>query len=174
MSAVKGTEAAAAAGGDWDEAHLVEALAALEQLQDQMDELRSIVPNLTAPFLVSQDSPEALSRDFKQAAIAEAKRLQAFERKWKSEDVQDILAHAAQSVKANPDLTKGATITRYGWVDMAEKQQKPAKSKEKSRGKGGDADDHTGPSSIEPTVTAFKEAHPNFQVGVDEGRIITV
>ncbi|KKY21228.1 putative mediator complex subunit med27 [Diplodia seriata] len=173
MSVVKPTQAAA--GGDWDEAHLVEALAALEQLQDQMDELRSIVPNLTAPFLVSQDSPEALSRDFKQAAIAEAKRLQAFERKWKSEDVQDILAHAAQSVKVNPDLTKGATITRYGWVDMAEKQQKPAKSKEKkSRGKGGDADDQTGSSSIEPTVTAFKEAHPNFQVGVDEGRIITV
>ncbi|OJD39906.1 mediator complex subunit med27 [Diplodia corticola] len=168
MSATEDPEA-------WDEAHLVEALAALEQLQDQMDELRSIVPNLTAPFLVPQDSPEALSRDFKQAAIAEAKRLQAFERRWKSEEVQDILAHAARSGKADSDLTKGAAVPRYGWVDMAEKQQKPAKSKEKkSRGKGIDAEDKTGASSIVPTVTAFKEAHPNFQVDDGEGRIITI
>ncbi|KAB2577092.1 Mediator complex subunit Med27 [Lasiodiplodia theobromae] len=178
--------------GDWDEAHLVEALAALEKLQDQaswlatsitctiltvaqMDELRSIVPNLTAPFLVAQDSPEALSRDFKQAAITEAKRLQAFERRWKSDEVQDILAHAAQSVKANPDLTKGAKVARYGWVDVAEKQQRPAKSKEKKpRGKGSDADDKVAASSVMPTVNAFKEAHPTFHVDVDEGRIITI
>lgn len=140
-----------------------------------MDELRSIVPNLTAPFLVAQDSPEALSRDFKQAAITEAKRLQAFERRWKSDEVQDILAHAAQSVKANPDLTKGAKVARYGWVDIAEKQQRPAKSKEeKSRGKGSDADDKVAASSVMPTVAAFKEAHPAFHVDVDEGRIITV
>lgn len=98
-----------------------------------------------------------------------------FDRTWKSEAVQDILAHATQSVKADPDLTKGAGVQRYGWIDVAEKHQRPAKSKEKrSRGKGSDAEDKFDASAIMPAVNAFKESHPNFKVDVEEGRMITV
>lgn len=161
--------------GSWDEARCIDALATLEKLQDQVDELRHIVTNLTAPFLATQSSPEALGRDFKQTAITEAKRLQTFERTWKSRDVQDILAHATLSLKDNPDLSKGAGVARYGWVDVAEKQQKPAKSKEKKlRGKDSDAEDRIDAASIPSIVNTFKEAHPNFKVDLESGRIITI
>lgn len=89
--------------------------------------------------------------------------------------MQEILAHATLSLKDNPDLSKGAGVARYGWVDVAEKQQKPAKSKEKKlRGKGSDADDRIDAASIPSIVNAFKEAHPNFKVDLENGRIITV
>ncbi|EKG20172.1 Mediator complex subunit Med27 [Macrophomina phaseolina MS6] len=147
----------------------------MERVQNQIDELRHIVTNLTAPFLATQTSPEILSRDFKQTAITEAKRLQTFERTWKSQEVQDILTHATQSFKANPDLTKAAGISRYGWVEVAEKQQRPVKSKERMlRGKANDAEDKTDAASILPTVTAFKDTHPNFKIDIKDGRIITV
>lgn len=161
--------------GPWDEARCIAALATLEKLQDQLDELRLVVPNLVAPFTSPQDSPQAVSSDFRRTAIAVQKSQQVFDRTWKSEDVQDILAHATQSLRADPDLTKGASVQRYGWIDVAEKHQRPAKSKEKrSRGKGGDAEDKFDASAIMPAINAFKEAHPDFKVDVEEGRMITI
>lgn len=89
--------------------------------------------------------------------------------------MQEILAHATLSLKDSPDLSKGAGVARYGWVDVAEKQQKPAKSKEKKlRGKGSDAEDRIDAASIPSIVNAFKEAHPDFKVDLENGRIITV
>lgn len=132
-----------------------------------------------APFTSPQESPEALSRDFKRTAIAEAKRMQTFERTWKSGNIQGIFDHATQSLKTDPDLTKGASLPRYGWIDIAEKQQKPtkaglAKAKKPHAKKGGDAEDKFVATSIVPTINAFKEAHPSFKIDVEEGRIITV
>ncbi|KAF2145066.1 uncharacterized protein K452DRAFT_295621 [Aplosporella prunicola CBS 121167] len=108
----------------WDEAQCVAALAALERLQDQLDEVRLVIPALVEPLKVPRDTPRELFLDFKQTAIGVSKRMQNFDRTWKAQETQSILAYARQRQKADPDLDQGRDVLRYGWLNDAVKENK--------------------------------------------------
>ncbi|KAK8191149.1 uncharacterized protein BKA78DRAFT_352567 [Phyllosticta capitalensis] len=123
---------AAPESSDWDEARCAAALASLEKLQSQLDQLRLGIPTVLGPLKTPHPSPEAMFRDFKESATAVSVALNNFKSDWRSENTQMLLQHTRESEKANPDLSQGARVPKYGWTEAA---QKLAKAESK--------DDHT-------------------------------
>ncbi|KAK7538803.1 uncharacterized protein J3D65DRAFT_350643 [Phyllosticta citribraziliensis] len=112
---------AAPEASDWDEARCAAALASLERLQSQLDDLRLGIPSILTPLKTLHQSPEAMFRDFKDSATAVSVALANFKNDWKSEDIQRLLHHARESEKNNPDLSQGVHVPKYGWVEAAQK-----------------------------------------------------
>ncbi|KAK7556652.1 hypothetical protein IWX49DRAFT_586632 [Phyllosticta citricarpa] len=127
---------AASEASDWDEARCTAALASLEQMQSQLDDLRLGIPTILAPLKTPHQSPESMFRDFKESATTVSVALANFKNDWKSEDTQRLLHHARESEKNNPDLSQGARVPKYGWVEAAQKleqsQVKDGEAQEKS------------------------------------------
>ncbi|ORY14804.1 hypothetical protein BCR34DRAFT_478993 [Clohesyomyces aquaticus] len=108
----------------WDEAQCNAALAHVERLQGQLDNLRLAIPRIIEPFSSEQATSTDVFKGFKQALIGSQNDLKSFRVQWHTPEYQSILVHARKSYSANPDLSASAQVPRYGWIqsEIAEKK----------------------------------------------------
>lgn len=65
---------------------------------------------------------------FKDSLIKAQRDMKTFRTQWQSLEAQKLFEHARKSAVANPDLSAGAKIQKYGWIEK-EKRQKNAVEK---------------------------------------------
>ncbi|KAI5360676.1 hypothetical protein Slin15195_G085920 [Septoria linicola] len=104
----------------WDATQYEEALAHLERLQEQIDVMRRAIPSIVEPMVKPAKSKTHLFVQLKTAAVQAVDEVQALRLKWTSEQIQDIMKHSQESFDKNRDLSKAATIPRYGWIKDSE------------------------------------------------------
>ncbi|KAF2500566.1 hypothetical protein BU16DRAFT_451866 [Lophium mytilinum] len=156
-----------------DEAECVAALAYLEKLQDQLQDLRLTMPRILGPLRTPHPSPAALYQDFRHASMSSVNDLKKFRITWQSPETQSLFQKAKESLKANPKLEGHNDVPRYGWIEEAESagglgSKKVAK-----------ADDGAGSEELEAEyagiLAKFKEDHPNLKVTIEsDNQIITI
>ncbi|KAM0720789.1 hypothetical protein Q7P37_003074 [Cladosporium fusiforme] len=98
------------------------ALQHLEQLQAQLDTLRSTVPNLVAPLIKAQNSNAQMFAEIKKSTTTSTTQLTSFRENWTSEQTQQLLAKAHESEQKDRDLSKGQEVPAFGWTENVEKQ----------------------------------------------------
>lgn len=149
---------------DWDEAQCKGALAHLEKLQEQLDELRLTIPRIIQPLRTAHTTPAAFYADFRQAAVGANKNISKFKVVWQSQETQSIFEHAKESQKTDPDLSACVRVPKYGWVDTLENEKEAAGAIEKEDQvmmlKNEELD-------ITGIVDAFKHEHPKFKVNLE-------
>lgn len=148
---------------DWDETQCKAALAHLEKLQEQLDELRLTIPRIIQPLRTAHTTPAAFYTGFRQAALGANKNLSRFKAAWQSQETQSILEHTKESQKADPDLSACVRVPKYGWVDILD-NEKEAGAVEK-----GDQIAMLNNEEVDITgiVDAFKHEHPKFKVNIE-------
>lgn len=66
---------------------------------------------------------------FKDNLIKAQRDMKTFKSQWQGPETQNILEHARKSATANPDLSAGAQVQQYGWIEKERKEKKTAKKK---------------------------------------------
>ncbi|EUC36999.1 hypothetical protein COCCADRAFT_33649 [Bipolaris zeicola 26-R-13] len=148
----------------WDEAQCTAALAQLEQLQTQIDDLRLAIPRIIEPF---HRPPNATTyKLYTQGVLSSQTGLNALKDRWNLPEVQNTFEHAKQSFGANADLSEAVSVPSHGWV---EREQEVNRSTSKS---GSKTAEDTGAvfsdSDISRIVVVFRKAHPTLKVETND------
>ncbi|KAF2019585.1 hypothetical protein BU24DRAFT_122744 [Aaosphaeria arxii CBS 175.79] len=121
----------------WDESQCVAALAQLERLQAQIDDLRLTIPRVVAPLSPQITKRPELFAAFKKAAVGSQSNIKAFRTTWQSQETQALFEHTKASLEANSDLTPGAQLPRYGW-EQKEIRDRDAEARRRDGAKDGE------------------------------------
>ncbi|KAH7401065.1 mediator complex subunit 27-domain-containing protein [Phaeosphaeria sp. MPI-PUGE-AT-0046c] len=108
-------------GAGWDEAQCTAALAQLEQLQAQINDLRLAIPRIIEPF---QGPPNA--RTFKlyaQGVLGSQDGIKALNEQWKDNQTQALFEHTRKSLAASTDLAASVSTPSYGWTERDRKMR---------------------------------------------------
>ncbi|KAF3036054.1 hypothetical protein E8E12_005036 [Didymella heteroderae] len=118
-------DSAAQPGADWDDAKCMAALAQLEQLQAQIDDLRLAIPRIIEPF--HRPPNPSTFKLYSQGVIGSQNGIKALNEAWRAPEVQDILAHTKKSFEANQDLAACASVPSYGWIERERRERESHK-----------------------------------------------
>ncbi|KAF2133273.1 hypothetical protein P153DRAFT_381711 [Dothidotthia symphoricarpi CBS 119687] len=160
-------------GAGWDEAQCTAALAQLEQLQAQIDDLRLAIPRIIEPF---QRPPNPSTfKLYSQGVIGSQNGIKSLSEQWKSPEIQGMYDHVRESLAANADLAASASLPSHGWVER-ERREREAK---KGQAKRIEAVEEVGAvltdEEISQIVVEFRKAHPNIRMDTqDDNRSILV
>ncbi|KAF1842484.1 uncharacterized protein K460DRAFT_409892 [Cucurbitaria berberidis CBS 394.84] len=114
------TDLAAQPGPGWDEAQCTAALAHLEQLQAQLDDLRLAIPRVIEPF---QRPPNpATFKLYAQGVVGSQNDLKNLHEAWRSPETQRTLEQVKLSLTKNADLAASASIPSHGWVERERRE----------------------------------------------------
>lgn len=91
----------AAAGQQWDEAEIEQALKRLGELHHQMRNLRSTIPRALEP-LSMHSSPEATFSALQETTKSAYSEIKEYKQRATNEETAKVLEHAKQSRKDNP------------------------------------------------------------------------
>jgi hypothetical protein len=90
--------------------------------------------------------------------------LTSFRTQWQSQESQTILEHAKKSANANPDLSAGAQVPQYGWIEKEKKEREAAMN-------NGDAEERAEDLGIRITleerrrvVEQYRETYPSIKM----------
>ncbi|KAF1365287.1 hypothetical protein EJ07DRAFT_96182 [Lizonia empirigonia] len=159
------TEPAAQPGAGWDEAQCKAALAQLEQLQAQIDDLRLVIPRVTEPF--HRPPNPSTFKLYSQGVIGSQNGINALSDKWRSPEVQDILAHARKSYEANSDLSTCTSVPAYGWVERENRERGSLKGNREHVAVE-DQIDSLDEERISQIIAEVQEAHPNIKLELQD------
>lgn len=182
------TEPAAQPGAGWDEAQCKAALAQLEQLQTQVrrlhlsiftlglhaqiDDLRLAIPRITEPF--HRPPNPSTFKLYSQGVVGSQNGINALSDKWRSPEVQDILAHARKSYEANSDLSTCTSVPAHGWVERENRERESLKGN-REHVTVEDQIDSLDEERISQIIAEVQEAHPNIKLELqDDGHSIRV
>ncbi|KAF2733092.1 hypothetical protein EJ04DRAFT_295069 [Polyplosphaeria fusca] len=115
----------------WDEERCKSALASLERLQTQLDTLRLVMPRIVEPLNSGSTDRAALFAAFAKGTIGSQRDIKEFRATWQSQEVQSVFEHARASLEKDDDLSAGAEVAQFGWVDAVEKERERSKRREK-------------------------------------------
>ncbi|PIA97105.1 hypothetical protein CB0940_06339 [Cercospora beticola] len=104
----------------WDAKQYSGALAHLERLQEQIDDMRRTIPSIVGPMAKPAKDKAQLFVQIKSAAVRSVDDVQALRNNWSSEQTQSILNRSQQSLEKDSDLSKAGTVPRYGWTQDTE------------------------------------------------------
>ncbi|KAJ4305220.1 hypothetical protein N0V90_000751 [Kalmusia sp. IMI 367209] len=154
---------------DYDEAQCIAALAQLERLKQQLDDLRLTLPRVVEPFHMPTGPP--MYQAFKNNLTKSVRDMKTFRAQWQSQDIQSVLEHAKKSAAANPDLSAGAQVHQYGWVEKEEREKEAAKKEGEGKEKVEDVRVHITKEERENIVAEWRKTHPTIKMEAnDEGR----
>ncbi|KAK5118071.1 hypothetical protein LTR62_004117 [Meristemomyces frigidus] len=106
----KMTDSADATPEQWSTQQYEDALAHLERLSHQVDNLRSTLPSLVAPLQRPGASKAEIFAHMRKTAIQSTSDLKAFREDWISERAQELLVRSKESREKDGDLSNtGAT-----------------------------------------------------------------
>ncbi|ROT42058.1 hypothetical protein SODALDRAFT_318822 [Sodiomyces alkalinus F11] len=101
-----GAAAASTNQGSWDEERLRDAMEHLKLLHIKLRDLRTTIPRMLQPLTEKQPSPEALFHSFSDSVNNSYKEVQEFTEMKKDAKTRQILEHAAQRRKEEPQGIK--------------------------------------------------------------------
>ncbi|KAF1978498.1 hypothetical protein BU23DRAFT_564085 [Bimuria novae-zelandiae CBS 107.79] len=153
---------AAQPSADYDEAQCIAALAQLERLQNQLDDLRLTLPRIVEPFHMPSKPP--MFHAFKDNVIKAQRDMKTFKSQWQSQETQDIFEHTRKSAAANPDLSAGAQVRQYGWIEKEEREKEMVKKNGEDEVRMEDVRVHITKEEREKILSDWKEANPSIKV----------
>ncbi|KAF1953637.1 hypothetical protein CC80DRAFT_142899 [Byssothecium circinans] len=151
---------------EWDESQCTAALAHLERLQAQLDDLRLTIPRVIRPF-TAPPAP-SMYRAFSDNLTASQNDIKAFRTQWHSQDTQSVLDHARKSLARNKDLSKSAEVGKYGWVEKERKERERGKKmlKEKESGTGVGEGERLGEGDVGRILDEWKTRKGYEKIGL--------
>ncbi|KAF2747378.1 hypothetical protein M011DRAFT_402736 [Sporormia fimetaria CBS 119925] len=159
----------------WDEAQCKAALAQLETLQQQLDNLRLTVHRMTKPLSKPPTDKPLLFSQYKQAAVGSQNSLRAFRAQWLGEDVQSLFRYSRESAQANPDLNASSQLPRYGWKRRADASHGSAGAKQSGENGSLSSDAITNNDDMGRAIEAIRQEDPHVKVQTaDDNRDITI
>ncbi|KAF1947914.1 hypothetical protein EJ02DRAFT_440078 [Clathrospora elynae] len=163
-------DSAAQPGADWDEAQCTAALAQLEQVQAQLNDLRLAIPRIIEPL--HRPANPTTYRLYSQGVIGSQNGVNNLKVQWKTPEIQSTFAHVKKSFDANADLSESASIPSYGWTERAQR------AKDSKKSKGGESVEDLGATltdeAIGGIVVEFRKTHPNIKLETqDDNRSIS-
>nr|POF03798.1 hypothetical protein CFP56_21554 [Quercus suber] len=104
----------------WEGGQYEAALAHLERLQCQIDNMRSTIPSIISPLFQPSSTKAVMFIDLKKAAVQATDDLKRFRQTWKDENAQSYFRRATESLEKDSNLEVAKTLPRYGWLDEEE------------------------------------------------------
>ncbi|KAF2633721.1 hypothetical protein BU25DRAFT_11720 [Macroventuria anomochaeta] len=158
-------------GAGWDEAQCMAALAQLEQLQAQIDDLRLAIPSIIEPF--SQPPNPSTFKLYSQGVIGSQTGIKALNDTWRAPDVQEMLAHTKKSYEANPDLSTSTSVPSHGWIERERRERESRKGNGKHTAVENQGD-RLDSEKISRIIAEIQEAQPNVKLEAqNDNRSIT-
>lgn len=113
----------------WSKTELESALAHLERLQDQIDSLRSAIPEVVRPLYIRGDGYKPRTKadvliDVRKSAVQRAESLRTFAEAWESDDTKRVLERARESESRDANLSRSEEVPKWGWVETAEERER--------------------------------------------------
>lgn len=158
------SDSTAQPGAGWDEVQCMTALAQLEQLQAQIDDLRLAIPRIIEPFHRSPNP--STFKLYSQGVIGSQNGIKALNDAWRTPQVQETLAHTKKSYQANPDLSTCTSIPAHGWI-ARERRERELRTGNGQHTTVDDKGDKLDNEKISHTVAKVQEAHPDVKFEVD-------
>ncbi|CBX99833.1 hypothetical protein LEMA_P074220.1 [Plenodomus lingam JN3] len=121
-----GTEHPGQVDDGWDEAQCTSALAHLERLQAQIDDLRLAIPQIVEPF--HQPFTSTTFKQYAQGAMSSQNGIKSLNEQWNSLENQKTFEHVRKSYATNSDLSASTTIPSYGWQERARSNTDPVQN----------------------------------------------
>lgn len=164
-------------GGGWDEAQCTAALAHLEQLQAQVDDLqyrrliryatnitqvdnlRLAIPRIIEPF--HRPANPLTFKLYAQGVIDSQTGVRNLNQDWRAPETQNIFDHTGKSHAANADLSASTSAPDYGWV---ERERKNLKSLAGGQEESAETSLSLSSADVARIVEDFKTAHPNIRL----------
>ncbi|KAF2232456.1 hypothetical protein EV356DRAFT_534571 [Viridothelium virens] len=147
----------------WDEDQCHAALGRLEQLRDQLDELRLSIPAIIEPLTTTGINAQEHFRRFKEAAQSEHSRHDRFRATWHSGPIAEALEYTSLSRKQGQTRPNGVRLPKYGWNDDHDPINRGTDKQEEVNG-----DSNGSPGSqtedTESVVKAFQQRHPECHI----------
>ena len=84
----------------------------------QIDGLRSTIPSLVAPLVRPGTSKAQIFAELKKSATESNDDIKALREQWNSEQTQNLLTMAKESMQKDGDLTKARDVAKYGWCEQ--------------------------------------------------------
>lgn len=157
-------DASSQSGAGWDESQCTAALAQLEQLQSQIDELRLAVPRIIEPF--HQPFTPSTFKSYAQGAFSSQNGIKALSDQWKSSETQNVFEHVKKSYAANQDLSGSMSIPSHGWRGRERNKIVPKMS---GNGDGVEIlETDISDEDISRTLDDFRKRHPNIKVEIQD------
>ncbi|OHE91530.1 hypothetical protein CORC01_13179 [Colletotrichum orchidophilum] len=97
----------------WDEERLEQALDELKLLHIKLRGLRTTIPRMMEPLSIKQPSPQITFQSYMESVAAAKKEVQDFQDLRKSDKVTDIMEHATQRRKEEPNGIKAWRVTDH-------------------------------------------------------------
>ncbi|KAF2097022.1 hypothetical protein NA57DRAFT_57631 [Rhizodiscina lignyota] len=137
----------------WDETRIRASLARIEQLQNQLDALRFVIPTITASAVNQGTSRTTYFKQFSVTAIGGSEQLEKFKRDWRDKSTQEIFDKAKTRREEDSNLSMAVGVPKYGWIEQDE---------------GGSALSSTEVEDMKKTVEMWKEKHPEVKVNLED------
>ncbi|KAJ4993029.1 hypothetical protein SVAN01_01381 [Stagonosporopsis vannaccii] len=156
----------------WDEAQCMAALAQLEQLQAQIDDLRLAIPRIIEPF--HRPPNPSTFKLYSQGVIGSQNGIKALNDAWKTPDVQEMFAHIKKSYDSNSDLSASTSVPSHGWIER-ERREREAHKRNGQHNAVEDDNDSLDDEKISHIIAEVQAAQPNvkFEVQNDNNNITT-
>ena len=111
---------------EWSEDQYIHALAHLETLQNQLDELRltlpSIVHSLTSPY----PDPQTMYTCVRQTTLEGSRALDVFRKTYESPGTRDVMLRVRGSWAGSSDVTAAGEQPDWGWIEKSEALKRSA------------------------------------------------
>ncbi|KAF2852852.1 hypothetical protein T440DRAFT_355142, partial [Plenodomus tracheiphilus IPT5] len=151
-------------GAGWDEAQCTSALAQLERLQAQIDDLRLAIPRIVEPF--HQPFTSTTFKLYAQGALSSQNGIKDLSEQWKSLENQNTFEHVRKSYASSSDLSASALTPPHGWRERE-------RNKTDSIPNGHDESvEDTGANlnneDVSRIVVEFQKQHPDIQVNIQD------
>jgi len=105
---------------EWSEEQYIHALAHLETLQNQLEELRptllSIVHSLTSPY----PDPQTMYKSVREAILGGSRALDVFRKTYESQKTKEVMLRGRGSWAGSMDVTAAANEPTWGWREKSE------------------------------------------------------
>lgn len=161
---MSGTDVAGQLGGGWDEAQCTAALAQLERLQAEIDDLRLAIPRIVEPF--HQPFTSTTFKMYAQGAMSSQNGIKALNEQWKSLENQNIFEHVRKSYATSSDLSASKAIPSHGW------QERTRKDTESVQNGHGDTLEETGyhlsEEDVSRIIVDFQKKRPDIRLETQE------
>lgn len=112
---------------------------------------------------------------FKDNLIKAQRDMKTFKSQWQGKETQNILEYARKSATANPDLSAGAQVQQYGWVEKERKENDTAKNSRGGEERTEDSNIRITKEERERIVGQWRQAHPTIKMEeTDDGKQLLI
>ncbi|KAF2457739.1 hypothetical protein BDY21DRAFT_421088 [Lineolata rhizophorae] len=139
-------------------------LAHVEQLQEQINTLRRVLPKICLSLSHPGPTPAATWAEFERGTLAASRALNRFRSGSESGQTREVIAKARESRRRDPRLGKASKVRKFGWVEMvgAEKEGQKAKSQDGEAEGGEVRNGEVEENGVDGVVSGWED-HPSAQ-----------